>query len=127
MARRARARKSSLTMPIVAVFVLTALVGSCTASCRQRIAPETVVEESPATTDSMEPDTTVDAPVAPETVAATETVSDVRLYILNTNTHKFHLPGCDAVTRINEKNRSEIQATRDEVLAMGYSPCSKCQ
>ena len=130
MARRARARKSSLTMPIVAVFVLTALVGSCTAStasCRQRIAPETVaIEESPATTDPMGPDTTVDVPVAPETVAATKT-PDVRLYILNTNTRKFHIPDCDAIARIKEENRSEIQATRDEVLAMGYSPCSKCQ
>lgn len=47
-------------------------------------------------------------------------------YILNTNTHKFHYPSCGSVKQMAEKNKQFYSGTRDDVIAMGYDPCKKC-
>ncbi len=47
-------------------------------------------------------------------------------YVLNTNTKKFHLPSCSAVSKMKEKNREDFTGTRDEVISRGYVPCKKC-
>lgn len=47
-------------------------------------------------------------------------------YILNTNTHKFHYPGCSSVKRMAERNKQFYTGTRDEVIDMGYDPCGRC-
>lgn len=47
-------------------------------------------------------------------------------YVLNTNTKKFHVPDCESVGKMKEKNKSEFSGSRDEVIAMGYSPCKRC-
>lgn len=47
-------------------------------------------------------------------------------YILNTNTHKFHYPYCDSVQEMAEHNKLPYSGTRDEVIAMGYVPCKRC-
>ena len=47
-------------------------------------------------------------------------------YILNTNTHKFHYPGCSSVKQMAEKNKQSFTGTRDEVIAMGYDPWGRC-
>lgn len=47
-------------------------------------------------------------------------------YILNTNTHKFHYPYCDSVQEMAERNKLPYSGTRDEVIAMGYVPCKRC-
>lgn len=47
-------------------------------------------------------------------------------YVLNTNTHKFHYPGCSSVSQMSEKNKLFYTGTRDEVIAMGYDPCGRC-
>lgn len=47
-------------------------------------------------------------------------------YVLNTNTKKFHYPSCGSAKQITDKNRDEYTGTRDELIAMGYSPCGKC-
>lgn len=49
------------------------------------------------------------------------------VYILNTNTHKFHDPSCPSANKISEKNRQEFNGTRDDVLSMGYAPCHECR
>ncbi len=56
---------------------------------------------------------------APEAVAT-------HSYVLNTNSHKFHYPDCASVSRMKEHNKSYVDATRDEVIARGYSPCGNC-
>lgn len=48
-------------------------------------------------------------------------------YILNTNTHKFHLPDCSSAADIKEKNRKEFTGSREEVVGQGYEPCSRCK
>ena len=47
-------------------------------------------------------------------------------YILNTNTKKFHYPSCSSVNKMAEKNKQEYTGSRDEVIAMGYEPCQRC-
>ena len=47
-------------------------------------------------------------------------------YILNTNSHKFHDPSCYSVDQMSDSNKEEFTGTRDEVIAMGYEPCGRC-
>lgn len=67
-----------------------------------------------------------EATVPEPTEAVTEPVSQGVTYILNTNTHKFHYPGCSSVDDMKEKNKQEFYGTRDEAIAMGYDPCGRC-
>lgn len=48
-------------------------------------------------------------------------------YILNTNTMKFHSPGCRAIARMKEKNKQEVYASKEELIQQGYQPCGICQ
>ncbi len=50
----------------------------------------------------------------------------VRAYILNTNTRKFHLPSCKSVAQISAANCQEVESTRSDVVAQGYVPCKRC-
>lgn len=47
-------------------------------------------------------------------------------YVLNTNTMKFHYPDCPSAGKISDKNRQDSNASREELLAEGYSPCGNC-
>lgn len=48
-------------------------------------------------------------------------------YVLNKNSKKFHLPSCDSVFEMKEKNREYVTWTREECIAEGYSPCGSCK
>ena len=52
--------------------------------------------------------------------------ADSSTYILNTNSHKFHLPTCSSVKRMSDSNKEEVTATRDELIKEGYEPCKIC-
>lgn len=62
-------------------------------------------------------------PSGPEAVTESEAGP---VYILNTNTQKFHDPSCDSVQRIKESNLEEYTGDREAVIGMGYDPCKKC-
>ena len=47
-------------------------------------------------------------------------------YVLNTNTHKFHYPNCNSVNDMKEKNKQIYTGSRDDIIAMGYGPCKRC-
>ena len=47
-------------------------------------------------------------------------------YVVNTNTGKFHLPGCRSVRQMKDANKKEVTATRDDLLTQGYEPCGNC-
>ena len=47
-------------------------------------------------------------------------------YVVNTNTDKFHYPGCASVSQMKDKNRMDFTGTREELIAMGYEPCKNC-
>ena len=48
-------------------------------------------------------------------------------YVLNMNTKKFHYPDCQSVNQMSEKNKYYFTGTREEAIAMGYSPCGRCK
>lgn len=48
-------------------------------------------------------------------------------YVLNTNTMKFHSPGCKSVKEIAPQNYSTYDGTRDDIINQGYSPCGNCK
>ena len=47
-------------------------------------------------------------------------------YVLNTNSKKFHWPDCSSVSKMKDKNRQDVDATREEVISWGYAPCKNC-
>lgn len=47
-------------------------------------------------------------------------------YVLNTNSHKFHLPGCPSVDTISPKNRKDVNESREQIIREGYAPCKRC-
>ena len=51
---------------------------------------------------------------------------ETQTYVLNTNTHKFHKPGCYSVEKIKPENYAEFTGTREEAIAYGYDPCKNC-
>ena len=58
--------------------------------------------------------------------AAVSDSANVQTYVLNTNTHKFHNPGCSSVKQIKDGNRQDYTGGRDDLISMGYEPCKKC-
>ena len=52
--------------------------------------------------------------------------AEEQLYILNTNSHKFHLPNCPSVGTIKDKNKEEYTGSRDDLIAEGFEPCGSC-
>ena len=47
-------------------------------------------------------------------------------YIVNTETNKFHIPGCSSEKAILPEHRKEVHGTIEEIRQMGYSPCGRC-
>ena len=47
-------------------------------------------------------------------------------YILNVNSHKFHLPECSGAKDMKEQNKREFTGTRSELIEEGYEPCGSC-
>ncbi|MBR2836510.1 MAG: DNA/RNA non-specific endonuclease [Coriobacteriales bacterium] len=50
-----------------------------------------------------------------------------QLYVLNTNSMKYHLPDCKTVKDISPRNRQDITATPSDIRAWGYKPCGVCK
>ena len=85
-----------------------------------------------ATGESWLSEETAEKTAAEESGAVDGTGENVRdtagvTYILNTNTHKFHLPDCGSVQETKPQNRKEFTGTREEVMAQGYEPCGRCK
>ena len=49
------------------------------------------------------------------------------IYVLNTNSMKFHSPDCSSAADISPENRQEYTGTRENLVAQGYSPCGRCK
>ena len=48
-------------------------------------------------------------------------------YVANKSSKKFHLPTCSTLSRMNEANRLDVTATREQMIADGYTPCGTCK
>ena len=71
---------------------------------------------------------TGDSALSGEVASVEEPVADLSgyQYILNTNTKRIHLPTCSSVTEMSEKNKQGSNASCDDLLAQGYTPCGRC-
>ena len=79
----------------------------------------TTVPASTTTTVAYTPVTTTTTTAAPDPYSIT--------YVLNTNTMKFHKSTCSSVDTISKRNYDTFTGSRDELIAMGYSPCKTCK
>lgn len=52
---------------------------------------------------------------------------DSRAYVVNVSSRKFRDPSCSAVGKISPANRSDVRASRVELLDEGYDPCGICR
>ena len=59
-------------------------------------------------------------------VPQTEVTGVEASYVLNTNTHKFHVPTCSSVSQMKEKNKQYFTGNREDVTKQGYQPCKRC-
>ena len=50
----------------------------------------------------------------------------VAVYVLNTNSKKFHVPSCSSVDQMSPKNREDVEDTRENLIENGYDPCKRC-
>lgn len=56
----------------------------------------------------------------------TDAVSENVTYIGNVDSRKFHYDWCASVKRMSEANKYYHTGTREELIAMGYTPCKNC-
>ena len=63
------------------------------------------------------------SPSEPELLPPEEEI----LYILNTSSHKFHLPTCSGVSSMSGQNRQDYTGTRSSLIDAGYDPCGTCK
>ena len=70
-------------------------------------------------------DWTLGSQTAPDTPLATALPQSAR-YVLNTHTKKFHYPDCPSVEQMSDKNKDFTDATREELISRGYTPCGRC-
>lgn len=47
-------------------------------------------------------------------------------FVVNTNSGKFHLDECEYAASMNQDNRLNVIDSVNDMLAAGYSPCSRC-
>lgn len=52
--------------------------------------------------------------------------AEMKGYVLNTSSKKFHLLSCDSVETISDKNKLISDKSREELIEEGYTPCGKC-
>lgn len=57
---------------------------------------------------------------------ASSSSGEVRAYVLNTRSKKFHDPDCPSVAKMSDKNRSDVVESRDDLVAQGFEPCGNC-
>lgn len=47
-------------------------------------------------------------------------------YVLNTNSKRFHKPGCKSALNAKEENTDYYTGSREELIQKGYKPCGSC-
>ena len=80
------------------------------------------VEIDYATGESREADDDTDSLASSAEMDTEETET----FVLNTNTMKFHDPGCQSAEDIAEWNREEYTGSRQDLTEAGYEPCGRC-
>lgn len=117
---------------ILSPEITTEIVESETTAEDTTLAEEDITTEETTTTDRTTTTTTVTTTtiitttVIVTTEAPAVTQKQTHSYVLNTSTMKFHYPDCTSVGRISSENRSDVEASREDLIARGYDPCGRC-
>ncbi len=115
-------------MSLIALFLCMACLCSCTEN--DGMEPPTVSVVDGYLSEREGAQTTVpitDEATTEETTSAASGTDASRIsYVLNTNTKKFHYPRCSSVKQMADKNRKNVTTTREEIIAMGYASCGRC-
>ena len=73
-----------------------------------------------------QPGVTINYATGESVEEAQEETGKMELYVLNTNSRKFHRKDCKLAKDIKESNRQEVESTRQKMVAQGYAPCGSC-
>jgi DNA-entry nuclease len=68
-----------------------------------------------------------DATGADATGSSESSGAEEMSYVLNTSSHKFHLPDCSGAASMSASNRQDYTGTRQSLLDQGYTPCGTCK
>ena len=85
--------------------------------------PKATPTATPAATPTPTPEPTPTPTPMPEPTPAPVVE---HTYVINTNTGKFHNPGCSSVKDIKPENRWDYTGTREYVVSQGFEPCGRC-
>lgn len=58
--------------------------------------------------------------------ASTDAGDEDGPYVLNTGRQKFHVASCPSVEDIMPENKQTYDGSREELIALGYEPCGRC-
>ena len=123
-----KGKSNALPSPSPAVEL--AAVSSAPVSEPVRMLPDSsptpIPTPEPTPTPKPTPDPTPE-PTPTPTPEPTPTPAPVYTYVANTNTKKFHKPGCSSVSSMKDKNKAVYETTRSEMISMGFEPCAKCK
>ena len=56
----------------------------------------------------------------------TSNTEETQTYILNTRTHRYHLPTCGSVEDIAKNNKETYKGRKEELEKVGYTACKRC-
>lgn len=98
-------------------------VASAPAATEAEAAPQEPVAEQPGDVEPVSVEPLATEPISVEPIT-TEPLTNS--YVVNTNTGKFHYPGCSSADQIKPENRWDVETTRDDLIAQGYVPCKRC-
>lgn len=123
-----KGKSNALPSPSPAVEL--AVVSSAPVSEPVRMLPDSsptpIPTPEPTPTPKPTPEPTPE-PTPDPTPEPTPTPAPVFTYVANTNTMKFHRPGCSSVNTMKDKNKAVYETTRADMISMGFEPCGKCK
>lgn len=133
MTKRAKKAKrgggKTILIVIASLLLFSVIYSLFDDDAEQPAATQQPVTRSAASGPAVTPKTTAELRLLDPTDEPEPTPSPtprVCSYILNASTGVFHRPGCSAANRMSDANRTELESTRDDMLARGYSPCGSC-
>jgi DNA-entry nuclease len=75
---------------------------------------------------NVQPGVEIDYATGENWEARKEYTGEVHHYVINTSSRKFHTAECSNAIDMNEKNRADLNCTRDEMIDKGYEPAGCC-
>ena len=107
-------KKYSVVVTLIAlaelIYILSGIVGAPR--------PETIAAQSRAFV--------AQSTAAPTGRMRATSAPSETIYIINTNTKRFHLPSCSSAQQIKDSNRVSLSIPREELIRRGYIPCQRC-